>query len=97
MSNQNLILIEQFSLHHGVDVTFLTALRDYGMVDFIVVEEQQYLDAVQLPVVEKIIRLHNDLDINLEGIDAIMNLQQRMGVLQQELNLLKNRLRLIED
>jgi hypothetical protein len=36
--------------------------------------------------------LHQDLDINLEGIDAISHLLKRMHDMQRELNMLKNKL-----
>ena len=38
------------------------------------------------------IRLHYELDINIEGIDAISHLLQRVDQLQDELRIMKNRL-----
>ncbi len=42
-------------------------------------------------------RLHYDMEINVEGIEAINYLLQRMKTLQAEMVSLKNRLRLYED
>jgi hypothetical protein len=50
-----------------------------------------------LHILEKIVRLYYDLDINIEGIDAVINLLQRMEDMQHEIVLLKNRLRLYEE
>jgi hypothetical protein len=43
------------------------------------------------------VRLHYDLDINLEGIEAITYLLNRVKNMQAEIIALKNRLRLYED
>ena len=42
-------------------------------------------------------RLHYELDINMEGIDAISNLLLKIDNLQQELTAAKNKLRLFEE
>ncbi|MFT7364613.1 MAG: hypothetical protein ACI9UV_002823, partial [Algoriphagus sp.] len=41
---------------------------------------------------EKVLRLHKELDVNLEGIDVILNLLGKVESLQMELNLAKQRL-----
>jgi hypothetical protein len=50
----------------------------------------------QLNELEKIIRLYYELDINLEGIETVIHLLQRINDMQDEITLLKNRLRLHE-
>ena len=42
-------------------------------------------------------RLHFDLDINLEGVDAIYNLLKQVESLKEEITALHNRLRFYED
>jgi len=44
----------------------------------------------------KNLRLHNELNVNLEGIDVVLNLLKKKRVLRDEVNALKNRLRLYE-
>jgi hypothetical protein len=90
--NENLIRIEQFCLHHGIEVNFISALKDYGMVEIIAIEEKQYFSLEQLPSVEKIIRLHHDLEINLEGIDVIMNLLSQIDDFKNQLVITQNKL-----
>ncbi|SFA92843.1 MerR HTH family regulatory protein [Flavobacterium swingsii] len=96
MSNENLILIDQFCLHHDINMTFITGLHDYGMIEIIVVEEKQYFPHEQLAQVEKMIRLHYELEINLEGIDTIMTLLQQIENLQTELINRQNRINFLE-
>ncbi|MBZ4042987.1 chaperone modulator CbpM [Flavobacterium hibisci] len=96
MSNKNLIQIKQFCLYHEIENTFIKELSNYGLVEIIALDEDEYLHSEHLPTVEKMIRLHYDLKINLEGIDAITHLLNRIEVLQQSLNATQNRLRLFE-
>jgi uncharacterized protein (DUF2344 family) len=94
MSNENLILIEQFCSYHNAEVTFISALKDFGLLEIVIVDEKEYLAAEQLAAAEKMIRLHYELEINLEGIDAIAHLLQRVESLQRELLAVQNRLRI---
>ncbi|MEL1254804.1 chaperone modulator CbpM [Flavobacterium sp. DGU38] len=96
MNSKNLIQIKQFCLYHEIENTFITELNNYGLVEIIIQDEDEYLEPEQLPVIEKMIRLHYDLKINLEGIDAIAHLLNKIEVLQQNLNTAKNKLRLFE-
>ena len=43
------------------------------------------------------IRLQRELDLNLEGIDIVLNLLQKVEALQRQLNAVNNRLRLYEN
>ena len=96
MNSKNLIQIKQFCLYHEIENTFITELHNYGLVKIIVLEEDEYLQPEQLPAVEKMIRLHYDLKINLEGIDVIANLLDKIEELQQNLTTTQNKLRLYE-
>jgi hypothetical protein len=67
-----------------------------GLIKIQIYEEVQYIDTDSIYEVEKIIRMHNELDVNLEGIDVALNLLQQIEDLQNELIAVKNRLRLYE-
>ncbi|RKR08539.1 MerR-like DNA binding protein [Flavobacterium sp. 90] len=96
MNSKNLIQIKQFCVYHEIENTFITELHNYGLVQIIVLEEDEYLQPEQLPAVEKMIRLHYDLKINIEGIDVIANLLDKIETLQQNLTTTQNKLRLYE-
>lgn len=96
MSNSNLIQIRQFCVLHEIDQTFIMDLKNYDLVEVVVQENDEFLQHEQLPLIEKMIRLHYDLNVNLEGIDVITNLLDKIENLQQHLNLSQNRLRLYE-
>ena len=96
MNTKDLIQIKQFCLYHEIENSFITQLHNYGLVKIVILEEDEYLQPEQLPEVEKMIRLHYDLKINIEGIDVIANLLSKIEVLQQNLTVTQNKLRLYE-
>ncbi|MCK0135157.1 chaperone modulator CbpM [Arenibacter sp. S6351L] len=89
---QEYILITDFCTSHNIETHFVMELYEYGLVDVVVKENIHYLPIQQLPKAEKILRLHSDLDINLEGIAVITRLLNRMGKMQNEITQLKNKL-----
>jgi len=97
MEAKNLISIQQFCKQYNVPMAFINALNDYELVEIVVTKNENYLKITQLQEVEKMMRLHYDLDINLEGIDAIYNLLKQVESLQDEIISLKNRLDFYED
>lgn len=96
MNSKNLIQIKQFCVYHEIENTFIMELNNYGLVEIIVQEDDQYFHSKQLPYIEKMIRLHYDLKINMEGIDAIAHLLNKIETLQQDLIATQNKLRLFE-
>jgi MerR HTH family regulatory protein len=97
MENTNLISIQQFCEHYNVPVAFIDALQEYELIEIIEIRKENYLKITQLNEVEKMIRLHYDLDVNLEGVDVIYNLLKQVETLQEEIIKLKNRLNFYED
>lgn len=96
MNTENLIPTQKFCDYYQVEFSFINSLNEFGLIKIVSIEEAQYIPLEQVQEVEKMIRLHYDLDINLEGIEAISHLLQRMGDIQQELNQLKDRLNFYE-
>jgi len=96
METQEYIPIDVFCRHHGVTLSFISSLQNFGLIQVIHINEAECLPIDQIGEAEKILRLHNELDINLEGIDAIGHLLQRVKDMQAEIRALKNRLSLYE-
>ena len=96
MASQNLISATEFCRHHNIEVSFIDSLQDFGLVEITTVEGSGFIDEDQLEELEKMIRLHYDLQINLEGIDAIRHLLEQIQNMQSEITILKNRLQIYE-
>ena len=93
---ENLIPADAFCASHNIEISFIRSLQETGLIEIMTVEEKGYIQTSQLQELEKIIRLYYELDINLEGIETINHLLQRINHLQDEITALKNRLRLYE-
>lgn len=91
-----LISANDFCLHHQIEISFLHSLCDYGLLEITTGENEIYLQPEDVSHVEKLVRLHYDLHINLEGIDAINHLLQQMEDMQEKMHHLENRLRMYE-
>jgi|SRR6476646_169228 len=96
MEPQQLIPASDFCVYYNIEISFLRTLHEYGLVQVTTQNETVFIDTDDLRDVEKIIHLHQDLDINLEGIDAILQLLKRLEKTQEEITSLRNRLRLYE-
>ena len=75
---------------------FFEDLHSIGLVEIVNIDQDKYLAVEAIDNVEKIVRLHQDLNVNMEGIDVVMNLLNKMDALQQELNEMRNRLGIYE-
>jgi hypothetical protein len=84
-------------VYHEIENTFIKELNSYGLVEIIIEKDDEYLQPEQLPALEKMIRMHYDLNINLEGIDAIYHLLNKIETLQQHLTNTQNKLRIYEE
>ena len=96
MNKVNLIPANEFCASHNIEISFIESLQETGLIEITTIKETDYIQESQLYALEKIVRLYYELDINLEGIDTVIHLLQRMNDMQDEITLLKNRLRLYE-
>jgi len=96
MQTENLIPVSEFCIHHDIEVSFINSLQQSGLIEITTIDETKFIDTVHLKQLEKIITFYYDLDINLEGIETINYLLQRLTLMQDEIIKLKNKLRLYE-
>jgi beta-phosphoglucomutase-like phosphatase (HAD superfamily) len=96
MQTEYLIAVDEFCANHNIEISFISSLQQTGMIEITTIKETEFIDAGQLQQLEKFIRLYYELDINLEGIETITHLLQRINSLQDEIIVLRNRLRLYE-
>jgi len=97
MATHNLILIETLCLHYKIEVSFFDTLESIGLIEIKTIKENKYLYQDKIGDVEKMIRLHHELNINIEGIDIVFNLLENEIKLKDKINRLKNKLRIYED
>ncbi len=93
---ENLIPADEFCSTHNIEVSFIRTLQETGLIEITTIEETVYIHSSQLQDLERIVHLHFELDINLEGIETIDHLLKRINYMQDEIMFLRNRLRLYE-
>jgi hypothetical protein len=94
MENEKMITVESLLQNYEVELSFIHSLRDFGLVSIVEVEGKLCFDSECLGDLERMIRLHYDLEINMAGIDAICNMLHKMNEMQSELTRLRNQLNL---
>lgn len=92
MKTKNLITIQQFCDHYDVPIGFVNALQEYELIEVVRLEDTVWLRKTQIKEVEIMIRLHYELNINMEGIDAVYHLLKQIETLQDNILELKNKL-----
>lgn len=97
MPNENLIDAQLCCTHYNIEYSFIDSLQQYGLLHISTVKEERFIPSNELQKLEKLIRLHYDMDINLEGIEAISYLLDKVENLQSEMMQMRNRLRLYEE
>jgi chaperone modulatory protein CbpM len=97
MTTATLISTHDFCTWHQVEYTFISSLREAGLVEITIIEQAEYIPETQLQRLEKMVRMHHDLDINIAGIEAVTHLLDRLEAIQDEMRRLKNRLNRYEE
>ena len=92
MQNENLIPVEICRTQYNIEMSFIQSLEQYGFIHLISVEQKQFIESDELQTLEKLIRMHYELDINMEGIEAINFLLDRVQNMQSEIAYLKSKL-----
>ena len=96
MHTKKFIAVNEFCTRHDIDITFISALHQHGLIELTTTREISFIAAEQLHQIEKFINFHYGMDINMEGIETISWLLNRMDLMHDEITALRNRLRLYE-
>jgi hypothetical protein len=97
MEPKEYIAVSEFCSSHHIQYSFINSLNEYGLLELTVIEEDEFIHPEQVRELEKIMRLHYDLEINMQGIDAITHLLKKVNDLQEEIRYLRNRLERFEE
>lgn len=92
MKTDEMIAANEFCKHHNIELSFIYSLNDSGLLEIIYIEENIFLPLSELSRLEKMVHLHHELDINLEGIETITYLLQRIKDMEDQMQILSNKL-----
>ena len=92
----DLIVVTEFCTHYNVEFSFVDSLKQHGLIDIVTIDGTGFIQAEQLAYLEKLVRLHYHMDINIEGIETITHLMLRINNMQHQIATLKRQLDLYE-
>jgi len=96
MQSEYLIAIDEFCVKHNIEVSFINSLQETGLIEITTIDESGFIKVEQIRQLEKFICFHYEMDINIEGIETISHLLERVTELQDEIVALKNKVGLYE-
>jgi chaperone modulatory protein CbpM len=91
MNKKELIRVKDFCTLHNIEFSFVNSLGNSGLIKITSVKRTSFIPLNEIPKLEKFVRMHYDLDINLEGIETIHYLLAKMEEMHKELVRLRNR------
>lgn len=92
MEQEELIPAKDFCIHHNIEYSFISSLENSGLISVTSVKRSAFIHAEEIHKLEKFMRLHYDLDINIEGIETINYLLERIEEMQREIINLRNKM-----
>lgn len=84
--------ITQIIEYYPIEISSLYHLNETGIIKILTIENTDYIHHEELPELERIIRIQQELNINFEAMDIVLNLIEKIKELQLENNVLKIRL-----
>lgn len=88
------IIVNEYCHKSHIEPSFMISLEEGGLIEIRIMQGEKYLPVSQLQQLERYKHLYYDLSINIEGIDAIRHMLDRMTNLQDEVARLRNQLRI---
>lgn len=92
MSERKITFTECLQIYQ-VEETFLDELQSSGLIEIIIEEDDRYIEYDYLEEIERFVRWHYELEINMEGIEALHHMLQQVRNLQSDVEQLRGELK----
>jgi len=96
MQTEYLIAVDELCVKHNIEISFVSSLQQTGLIEITTIDGTSFINVEQLQQLEMFIRFYYEMDINLEGIETITHLLQRVNAMHDEITALRNKIRLYE-
>ena len=77
---------------YQVEEAFLNQLESSGLIEIVIEEDDRYIEYDYLQEIEQFVRWHYELEINMEGIEALYHMLQQIQQLQEDVEKLRGEL-----
>jgi chaperone modulatory protein CbpM len=92
MDEKKYLSIQQICTSYQVNQSLLVALEEYELIEIQYTNEEAYLGIDELAKLERLLRLNQDLDINVAGLVVVHELLEERKTLREELNRLQRQM-----
>ncbi len=92
MSGKKITYTECLQIYQ-VEETFLDQLQSSGLIEIVIEEDDRYIEYDYLQEIEQFVRWHYELEINMEGIEALHHMLQQVQQLQEDVKKLRGELK----
>jgi DNA-binding transcriptional MerR regulator len=96
MGMQDFFPIGKLCEFYNLEIGFFREMGEIGLIELDLFRGEEGVYREELYRVEKVIRIHRDLHVNLEGIDVVLHMLRKQEELEEELLRLTNKLRRYE-
>lgn len=93
---KELITIKDYCVNYAIDPSFIDALEESGLIVLTIIDGNKFIHFEQLVEMDRYIHFHYELEINIAGIETIMNLLQKIKYMQHEIDILKTHIHVHE-
>jgi len=90
------ISVEQFCTRHDISQSFIDDLFTFELVEVLIIERSKHIKVSDINKIDRLKRIHYDLDVNFEGLDVINNMMDEIIGLNKDIIDLKNRISFFE-
>lgn len=97
MNTDKLIRISELCTHYHLRASFFDEIESYDLIEIKTIPDGKFIHRKQLRTLEKIIRLHEELEINMQGIDVIFGMISEIEKMKTKLALLRSKLDVYEN
>lgn len=91
MSQKKITYTECLQIYQ-VEETFLDQLHSSGLIEIVIEEDDRYIEYDYLQEIEQFVRWYYELEINMEGIEALHHMLQQVQQLQDDVTKLRGEL-----
>ena len=91
-----LIIVREYIRHSNIEPQFIALLEENELIHIQEIDNERFINCNELAELERYAHLYYDLSINVEGIDTIRHLLEKINLLQNEMKSLRNQLRFFE-
>lgn len=97
MAATTFIRIQEFCSNYGIQESFVFDLQEYEVIQIKIIDNEAHVPEEELPILEKMVRMHQELEINPQGLQAIYHLLEKVQNLHEEVNTLRRKLNRFEN